>query len=120
MLVTQIQSNKTWLKDSWRRSVQAGLSSRKQPDDRRIDGAEIKSRTEKHQSLIQVVEQHAYPLFCQIFSRTDSRLILADTHAPSSKRGDKSAFVKNSPRLLSTKVWFGMRSLREPMLSAQR
>ncbi|MGR5500499.1 sigma-54-dependent Fis family transcriptional regulator [Vibrio sp. DNB22_10_4] len=79
MLVTQIQNNKTWLKDSWRRSVLAGLSSRKQPDDRRIDGEEIKSRAEQHQSLIQVVEQHAYPLFCQIFSRTDSRLILADT-----------------------------------------
>lgn len=72
MLVTQIQNNKTWLKDSWRRSVQAGLSSRKQPDDRRIDGEEIKSRAEQYQSLIQVVEQHAYPLFCQIFSRTDS------------------------------------------------
>lgn len=79
MLVNPTPPQKAWLRDSWKRSIQAGLNSRTQPEDHRLPRNEVTERVDQHQTLIQVVEEHAYPLFCQIFSRTDSRLILADT-----------------------------------------
>ncbi|MGR5175597.1 sigma-54-dependent Fis family transcriptional regulator [Vibrio parahaemolyticus] len=79
MLVNPTSPQKAWLRDSWKRSIQAGLNSRTQPEDHRLPYNEVTERVDQHQTLIQVVEEHAYPLFCQIFSRTDSRLILADT-----------------------------------------
>ncbi|ASI92099.1 sigma-54-dependent Fis family transcriptional regulator [Vibrio mediterranei] len=79
MIVTHTETNKAWIKDSWKRSIQAGLNSRRHPEDKRLSNQEVTERVDHHQPLIHVVEKHAYPLFCQIFSRTDSRLILADT-----------------------------------------
>ncbi|MCG9659527.1 sigma-54-dependent Fis family transcriptional regulator [Vibrio mediterranei] len=80
MLISHTTNEKAWIKDSWKRSIQAGLSSRHLPEDHRLSNVEVTERIDKHQTLINVIEKHAYPLFCQIFSRTDSRLILADTN----------------------------------------
>lgn len=68
----------SWLMSSWQRSTNAGLKQVKKPEDINVSNALLKERRYKAQGVIEAVEQCALPLFNQVLSRTDSRLILTD------------------------------------------
>ncbi|WP_099607826.1 sigma-54-dependent Fis family transcriptional regulator [Vibrio coralliilyticus] len=68
----------SWLMSSWQRSTNAGLKQIKKPEDINVSNALLKERRYKAQGVIEAVEQCALPLFNQVLSRTDSRLILTD------------------------------------------
>lgn len=75
----QIQpNNKDWLSSSWERSKEAGLIQRRLPDAIRLPNYELKERQWRATTMIDAVEQFVLPLFNQICSHTDSRLILTD------------------------------------------
>ncbi|MFW7524531.1 sigma-54-dependent Fis family transcriptional regulator [Vibrio ostreicida] len=67
-----------WLSYSWQRSMEAGLQQIRPPEGVSLSGALLKERRFKAQTLIEAVEYCALPLFNQVLSRSDSRLILTD------------------------------------------
>ncbi|OAJ95260.1 sigma-54-dependent Fis family transcriptional regulator [Vibrio bivalvicida] len=77
MELQTIQSDK-WLASSWQRSEIAGLKQIKKPEDINVSNALLKERRYKAQGVIEAVEECALPLFSQVLSRSDSRLILTD------------------------------------------
>jgi len=77
MELQTIQSD-NWLASSWQRSAIAGLKQVKKPEDINVSNALLKERRYKAQGVIEAVEQCALPLFSQVLSRSDSRLILTD------------------------------------------
>ncbi|MCK6263688.1 sigma-54-dependent Fis family transcriptional regulator [Vibrio sp. ZSDE26] len=74
----QVNETPEWLSSSWNRSSDAGLKQRRLPEDTRLSAMLLSERRRETQSMIDVVEKHALPLFNQMFARTDSRLILTD------------------------------------------
>jgi len=68
----------SWLASSWQRSAEAGLQPLTRPDDVYLPGRLLKERIDSDQPLIDAVEQCALPLFNQVLSHSDSRLILTD------------------------------------------
>lgn len=67
-----------WLRSSWSRSSDAGLTERRKPEDIHVSGVLLKERQYKATQLIEAVERSALPLFNQVLARSDSRLILSD------------------------------------------
>ncbi|MEL7292817.1 MAG: sigma-54-dependent Fis family transcriptional regulator [Pseudomonadota bacterium] len=67
-----------WLTSSWSRSSDAGLREIKRPEDAVLSNSVMKERRYRNKPVIEAVEQAALPLFNQVLSRTDSRLILTD------------------------------------------
>lgn len=75
----QIQPiKKDWLSSSWERSQAAGLIQRRLPDAIRLPNYELKERQWRATTMIEAIERFVLPLFNQICSHTDSRLILTD------------------------------------------
>ncbi|MDC5819317.1 sigma-54-dependent Fis family transcriptional regulator [Vibrio europaeus] len=68
-----------WLASSWQRSSNAGLRQIKKPDDINVSNALLKERRYNAQGVIEAVKQCALPLFNQVMSRSESRLILTDS-----------------------------------------
>ncbi|NVD07788.1 sigma-54-dependent Fis family transcriptional regulator [Vibrio sp. JPW-9-11-11] len=67
-----------WLTSSWHRSSEAGLKEIKRPNDAVLSNSVMKERRYNNRQVIEAVEQAALPLFNQVLSRTDSRLIVTD------------------------------------------
>lgn len=67
-----------WLSDSWSRSQGAGLDEAKLPQELRLNADALAERHHANQQLIALTKQHALPLFNQIMTHTQSRLILSD------------------------------------------
>ncbi|HHX8512036.1 TPA: sigma-54-dependent Fis family transcriptional regulator [Vibrio diabolicus] len=71
-------SDNNWLSTSWIRSEQAGLKQRRRPEDIRVTPATLQDRRHQLNFLLETVTQFALPLFNQLFTHSDSRLILTD------------------------------------------
>lgn len=67
-----------WLSDSWSRSQGAGLRETDLPQELRLNRDALAERHYAHKQLIELVQQHALPLFNQLMAHTQSRLILSD------------------------------------------
>ena len=67
-----------WLADSWQRSLGAGLSETRSPQELRLNADDLQYKREEHQQLISLVQTHALPLFNQLMAHSSSRLILSD------------------------------------------
>ncbi|KOO15719.1 Fis family transcriptional regulator [Vibrio xuii] len=76
----ELQSFSTdgWLASSWERSSNAGLKQIKKPDDIHLPNSLLKERRYTSQAVIDAVKESALPLFNQVLSHSDSRLILTD------------------------------------------
>ncbi|QYJ79058.1 sigma-54-dependent Fis family transcriptional regulator [Shewanella acanthi] len=73
-----LKSSQAWLTESWQRSISAGLSEFSPAEELRLNGPDLKSKHEKYQQLIDLVQSHAVPLFNQLMAHSNSRLLLAD------------------------------------------
>lgn len=95
----QQENMQDWLSDSWLRSQGAGLTEASLPEEMRLDRGALEDRNFHHKQLIELVENHALPLFSQLMSHTSSRLILSDCegyvlcHWGVSKYSDKLANI---------------------------
>ncbi|EDQ02336.1 sigma-54 dependent transcriptional regulator [Shewanella benthica KT99] len=77
-LGAQQENMQDWLADPWLRSQGAGLTEACLPEEMRLDRGALEQRNFHHKQLIELVENHALPLFSQLMSHTSSRLILSD------------------------------------------
>ncbi|MCZ4338006.1 sigma-54-dependent Fis family transcriptional regulator [Shewanella colwelliana] len=71
--------SQAWLTDSWSRSQGAGLQQTSSPDALRLDRDALAVKHFQHKQLIELVKQHALPLFNQLMAHSKSRLILSDS-----------------------------------------
>ncbi|WP_375748441.1 sigma-54-dependent Fis family transcriptional regulator [Vibrio sp. HN007] len=76
----QLTTNKQqdWLSNSWNRSQLAGIEQHRTVDNFRLGNAQLSERKFILSRVISLAERHASPLFSQLFSKTNSKLILTD------------------------------------------
>lgn len=75
----QTHAIKHWLSSSWKRSHSAGLNQQTEPEHQCIEKPILQEKREQLGLLIHAVERGAIPLFNQLYSQRDSRLILSDS-----------------------------------------
>lgn len=76
--MTIAPQTQSWLSDSWSRSQGAGLRETDLPTELRLNRNALAERHHAYKQLIELVQQHALPLFNQLMAHTQSRLILSD------------------------------------------
>ncbi|MDG3085829.1 sigma-54-dependent Fis family transcriptional regulator [Vibrio hannami] len=73
-----IEQPQNWLSHSWQRSLKAGILKNRAADNIKLGNAQLGERKACLSRVISLTEQFAKPLFCQLFARTNSKLILSD------------------------------------------